>query len=147
MKPLLRTPWVSDAYRAQGTVPTPSGTYSQTQRGRHILQDHPGTGQRRPDGCPWAWSKPARGFPGSAPAPRQAIGTYQYGLPDLTETPSPPPPGSRGRSVEGLTRQAPHSIVLPASRPSPRGSRSSRGCIPELFPGSGHCCHPVLLSL
>lgn len=113
----------------------------------HILQDHPGTGQLRPDGYPWASSKPARGIPGSVPAPRQAIGTYQYGLPDLTETPSPPPPGSRGGSVEGLARQALHSIVLPASRLSPRGSRSSRECIPELFPALGHCCHRVLLSL
>lgn len=91
----LRTPRVSQ---------TPTGTRAWSPRHRvptrrpiredTSFQDHPGTGQRRPDGCPWAWSMPAREFPGSAPALRQAIGTHQHRRPDLTETPSPPPPGS-----------------------------------------------------
>lgn len=37
--------------RAQGTVPMPSGTCSQTQQGRLILQDYPGIGPQRTDGC------------------------------------------------------------------------------------------------
>lgn len=83
----------------------------------------------------WAWSVPARGLPGSAPAPRQAERDARARTPRLhgDALPAPTrPPRAKCRGVD----QA--GVVLPATRASPRGPRSSRGHVPELVPGWGH---------